>query len=504
MLRPKAHGAVEERRLVGREDRIDALRHLPEEKDRLLSRAGENAPVSPWRSQPTVSGARAGDPDERVGDAGVGAGGDRDLGGREVALEDARRRLRKPHRDRHAGAEFPVIVHRLPDEAGPVLAGAHLPDLLRPVVAGRGEDAVPPRLVGFDIDHRRSVDHVDVCEQKEPSVPYPAQPDHRDGERIRPRRRAEREDALLRQIPRDLPGNRSEDVPAGLMQPADEDQVRVRLDAEESPGVRGVDLDLGIDALDRHIAPGADGGMHESYRRELHTVYASREREVSSVGYLLVVRLWPAVGAGTVDEQVVGNHLAADGADRGLPRPFLGHFHPHPFPGEHIALCIDDLVDQIETPGSRVEERVLRIPESKRRIPLDLIAVDEDTEPVHVGGIGRPIHGDGELPDREHPEAVVAGRAVGDHLQGVGQTLRRLADGIDLLAPGRVQKFQGIVHHIDPDQKPGGRKGVEIDAAFEVLDQFRRGASGLESGLDIFPCMIQSRLHGDVVGQGRL
>ena len=45
---------------------------------------------------------------------------------------------------------------------------------------------------------------------------------------------------------------------------------------------------------------------------------------------------------------------------------------------------------------------------------------------------------------------------------------------------------------------------MEIDASSEIIDQFRRGASGLEPGLDIFPGVIQSRLHGDVIGQGRL
>ena len=99
---------------------------------------------------------------------GIGAGRDRDLWHSEVAPENARRRLRDPHRDRDARTELPVVVHCFANEAFSVLSGPHLPYLLSPVMAGRGEDTVPSPLVGFDVDHRCFVDQVDVREVEDP------------------------------------------------------------------------------------------------------------------------------------------------------------------------------------------------------------------------------------------------------------------------------------------------------------------------------------------------
>ena len=131
---------------------------------------------------------------------------------------------------RTATTEFPVVVHRLADEALPVFAGPHLLDLLGSVMTGRGEDAIPSRLVGFDVDHRRPVDHVHILKLEEPPLPETAQPHHGDGEGVWSLGRAEREDTLLREVAGAFRATAS-GRPTGLVQPADQDEMRVLFNA---------------------------------------------------------------------------------------------------------------------------------------------------------------------------------------------------------------------------------------------------------------------------------
>lgn len=233
-------------------------------------------------------------------------------------------------------------------------------------------------------------------------------------------------------------------------------------------------------------------------------MHYTRSRIALSVRSLLKVRLRPTVGTDPIYEQVIRNHLTADSADSGSPGFFSRHFHPHPLVREDITPGIDELIDERGAPRPRVEERIFCVPEGERRILADLLTIDEDPDSIDLRRLGLPVHGDGKLPYGEDPEAAVADRAAGDHLQGVRQTPCGLADSVDLLTSGRIQEFQGIVHHEDPDQEPGSCECVKVDTSPEIIYELRIRAFCYEPGFDIIRCMIQSWLHGVLFSQGYL